>query len=145
MYEKILNTFVGVGGSIATYAFGGWSAALSLLALLAVADFVTGIAASTVEGVQNPDDKTKGLSSKKGFVGIAKKAAMFMIIAIMYRIDVVLGLSGTLSLSAGAIYFYLANEGISLAENLGRIGVPLPEGFKKAITMLKDKGENKES
>lgn len=143
MHDKILSTIIAVGGSVATYAFGGWNEALSLLAILAVLDFITGISASTKEGITNPDDVTKGLSSKRGFKGIAKKAAMFAIIAVMYRIDVVLGLSGTLSLSAGVIYFYISNELISIAENYVRLGWLVPDVFKKAIAMLQEKGNNK--
>lgn len=147
MYDKWLtvlapyfNWFIGVGVAIISYLFGGWNEALSLLAILALLDFITGISASTKEGIQNPDDASKGLSSKKGFKGIAKKAAMFAIIAVMYRIDVVLGLSGTLSLSAGVVYFYISNELISIAENYVRLGWLVPELFKKAIAMMQDKG-----
>nr|WP_280521188.1 phage holin family protein [Paenibacillus mangrovi] len=64
------------------------------------------------------------------------------VIAILYRIGSFLGLSGTLSLAVGATYFYISNELISLAENYGRLGLQMPEQFKRAISVLKDKSKS---
>lgn len=148
MYDKWLtllaqyfNWFIGATGVVASYFFGGWNEALSLLVILALLDFVSGMGASVSEGVRNPNDPTKGLNSRKGFKGIAKKAAMFAIIAVLYRIDFILGLNGILSLSVGATYFYLSNELISLFENYGRLGLPMPPQIKKAISALKSKSD----
>ncbi|MFS0855117.1 holin family protein [Paenibacillus taichungensis] len=144
MSDKILNFIVGVIGAIVSYMFGGWSNLLELLAVLTVLDFLTGIGASAFEGNKNPKRSDKGLSSKKGSIGILKKALMFTVIFVMYRIDEVLGLSGTLSLAVGATYFYIANELLSLAENWGRFGLPMPSQMKKAIAILKDKGQQED-
>ncbi|RPK28775.1 hypothetical protein EDO6_04302 [Paenibacillus xylanexedens] len=64
---------------------------------------------------------------------------MFTVIAVLFRIDTLLGLNGTLSLAVGATYFYLMNEFISLLENYGRLDLPLPEQVKKAVSILKEK------
>ncbi|USB34353.1 phage holin family protein [Paenibacillus sp. YPG26] len=144
MYDKILNMIIASFGVITTYAFGGWNEALALLAILVVFDWFTGVCASLREGYKNPSDKTKGLNSNKGFLGIFKKFLMFTVIAILYRIDSLLGLSGTLSLAVGATYFYISNELISLVENYGRLDLPMPEQFKRAIGVLKTKSEFKE-
>ncbi|MFI2856771.1 holin family protein [Paenibacillus sp. JSM ZJ436] len=144
MYDKVLNTIIATFGLFATYAFGGWSEALSLLAILVVLDWFTGVSASLREGVYSPLDETKGLNSSKGFIGIFKKVLMFTVIAVLYRIDSLLGLNGNLSLAVGATYFYISNELISLAENYGRLGLPMPEQFKRAISVLKTKSEDSE-
>ncbi|OZB98003.1 holin family protein [Paenibacillus sp. XY044] len=143
MYDKILNGLIASFGVVVTYAFGGWNEALSLLAILVVLDWFTGVGASLREGFKSPSDKSKGLNSNKGFMGIFKKVLMFTVIAVLYRIDSLLGLSGTLSLAVGATYFYISNELISLAENYGRLGLPMPEQFKRAISVLKTKSEEK--
>ncbi|MWV44983.1 holin [Paenibacillus sp. HJL G12] len=140
----MLNAIIASFGVITTYAFGGWNEALALLAILVVLDWFSGVSASLREGFANPSDKTKGLNSNKGFLGIFKKVLMFTVIAVLYRIDNLLGLSGTLSLAVGATYFYISNELISLAENYGRLGLPMPEQFKRAISVLKAKSETKE-
>ncbi|WP_339304649.1 phage holin family protein [Paenibacillus sp. FSL L8-0435] len=139
MSDKFLNFIVGVVGSVTSYMFGGWSNLLELLAILTILDFITGIVASAIEGHRYPDRKDKGLNSNKGSLGIAKKALMFTVIFVMYKIDTVLGLNGTLSLAVGATYFYIANELLSLTENWARSGLPIPSQVKKAISILKDK------
>ena len=141
MYEKWLNLLIAYCGTLATYFYGGWNEALSLLAILAVLDFISGMGASITEGIKHPDNTSTGLSSKKGFKGITKKAAMFIIIAVLFRVDSLLGLNGVLSLSVGATYFYISNELISLFENYGRLGLPMPDQLKQAISILKAKSE----
>lgn len=139
MSDKILNFIVGVVGAIVSYAFGGWNEALALLVVFTVLDWATGLAASAYEGYKNPNRTDKGLNSRKGFFGILKKVLMFTVIAVLFRIDTLLGLNGTLSLAVGATYFYLMNEFISLLENYGRLDLPLPEQVKKAVSILKEK------
>ncbi|WP_411735146.1 holin family protein [Paenibacillus sp. M2] len=139
MSDKFLNFIVGVVGSVTSYMFGGWSNLLETLAILTILDFITGLTASAIEGHKYPDQKDKGLNSNKGSLGIAKKALMFTVIFVMYKIDAILGLNGTLSLAVGATYFYIANELLSLTENWARCGLPVPSQIKKAISILKDK------
>lgn len=142
--DKYLNFTVGVAGSITSYAFGGWNSALELLAVLTVLDFITGMTASAYEGYKNPTRNDKGLSSRKGSFGIAKKALMFTVIFVMYRIDAILGLNGVLSLAVGTTYFYIANELLSLAENYGRLQLPMPTQMKRAISILKEKSQTED-
>lgn len=136
---KKLGTFA--GGAIVSYLFGGWSDPLALLALCCVLDWITGVSAAAYESYKNPEDPTKGINSDRGFWGIFKKFLMFSVIAVMYRFDSMLGLEGTLSLMTGATLFYLGNEVISLAENYGRLGLPMPPQIKTLIRTLKGKSE----
>ena len=68
---------------------------------------------------------------------------MFIVIALLFQVDKLLGLNGHLSLMVGGVWFYLGNELISVAENLARLDVPLPSQIKTAITAMKSKGEDK--
>ncbi|MGF9711705.1 phage holin family protein [Paenibacillus naphthalenovorans] len=132
MYQKIFNFFAAAIGISVNYAFGGWSESLSFLGMLVIADYVTGISAAIKEGT--------GLNSNTGFWGICKKAFMFLVIAILHRADILIG---TDVLMIGAIYFYIANELVSIIENLGRLNFPLPPQLKQIVGVLKSKGEQR--
>ena len=116
-------------GTIGTYLFGGWSELISFFLLAIVIDYVTGLAASIKEG--------KGLSSKVGFWGLAKKGLMLLVVILAHWLDV---LMGTDVIMIGSIYFYLANELISVTENYGRLGLPLPNRIREIIAIFKQKG-----
>jgi toxin secretion/phage lysis holin len=120
--------FTLIGGWI-TAVLGGWDTALQVLALFVVMDYITGMIAAWYE---------KRLDSRVGFRGIAKKILLFVPVAVGYWLDVLLGQEILRSL---AIWFYLANEGLSMLENLGRCGVPVLAPLKDALEQLKKKGE----
>ncbi|SEL81411.1 toxin secretion/phage lysis holin [Paenibacillus sp. cl141a] len=146
MYDSTLFKFLTytLGGSVVTFLFGGWSQPLTVLATMVVFDYFTGLAASYYEGRKKTEDKSKGWNSNKGFWGIFKKVLMFSVIALLYQVDKLLGLNGTLSLMTGAIFFYISNELLSLIENYGRLDLPMPEQMKTAISELKNKSDRKE-
>lgn len=128
--QASLTATTSIIGIIVTYAFGGWSELLSFFLLAIVVDYVTGISASVKE-------KT-GLNSEVGFWGLAKKGFMLLVILLAHRMDMLLT---TDFIMTGAIYFYLANELLSITENYGRLGLPLPNSVRKAIEVLKGKVE----
>ncbi|WP_440110405.1 phage holin family protein [Paenibacillus sp. QZ-Y1] len=140
IHKFLLGLFVTTG----TYMFGGWNDGLVLLAVLCMFDYLTGIAAAAYEGVKYPNDKTKGLNSNRGYWGIFKKFLMFMVVATLYRIDILLGLEGALSFMMGGLFFYIGNELISLTENLGRLDVAMPKQLRQAISALQVKSGNDE-
>lgn len=121
--------FAFVGGAI-TVALGGWDLALQVLALFVVLDYITGLVAAWYRKV---------LNSRVGFRGICKKVLLFIPIAICYALDQVIGQEILRSL---AIFFYIANEGLSITENLGLCGVPVPVPLLDALEQLKKKGES---
>jgi len=123
-----LNTMTGIIGSVVTFAFGEWSQLLTFFLVAITIDYITGIAASLREG--------QGLNSNTGFWGIARKVLMLFIIMLGHQMDLLLG---TEMIMAGAIYFYLANELISITENYGRLGLPLPQKIRDMIQILKQK------
>lgn len=120
----------GVLGSIVTFAFGGWMESLTFLLVAMGVDYVTGIAASIKEG--------KGLSSSFGAWGLARKGFSLLVILLAHRIDILLE-TNNMTMGA-AVYFYIANELISIVENYGRLGFPLPDRIRKLIEVLKSKG-----
>ncbi len=115
-----------VGGFI-TSLLGGWDMALRVLVLFVVLDYITGLVAAYC-------DQT--LNSKVGFRGIAKKIMLFVPVAVGYWLDMLMGQEILRNL---AIFFYLANEGLSMVENLGRAGVPVPDPIKDALIQIKGK------
>lgn len=125
---------------------------LGLLLALMVIDYVSGMAASAVEAIDHPDDKRYGWSSKKGAKGIAKKVAYLCVIAVSMVIDyIVIRTSGVLGvalpntmLSLLVSVWYLLNEALSIIENAGRIGAPVPNWLMKYIAALKDKIDSHE-
>jgi toxin secretion/phage lysis holin len=121
----------GLGGVIG-FLYGGWSMALTVLVTLVVLDYLTGWLASAVEGK---------LSSAVGFKGIAKKVTIFLIVAVAHLADGFLN-AGSVLINA-SVFFYAANEILSIIENASRIGVPVPKVIKDAVLILKEKGEQK--
>ena len=128
--ENFFKTVIAVGGSIISFLFGGWSSLLTILLAFVVLDYMTGVLAAAKEGK---------LNSEIGLWGIARKVAIFAVIAVAHLVDSALG-DAHLFRDA-AIFFYLANELLSIIENTGRTGVPIPEKLKGAVEVLRGKGE----
>lgn len=131
-----LDVFFKIGatalGGISGYLWGGWSTLIQILLVFVVIDYLTGLLAAGYEGK---------LSSKIGFKGIAKKIMIFALVAVAHMIDKSLG-NGNIFRDA-VIFFYLGNELLSILENAGRTGLPVPDQIKSAVQVLKGKGENK--
>lgn len=128
--QVVVTSSAGILGVVLTYSFGGWSELLGFFFLAMLVDYATGIFASIKE--------RSGLSSKVGFIGIFKKFLMAVVVVMAHRMDILLGSD---VIMIGAIYFYLANELISITENYGRLGLPLPPQVKQIIQVLKSKGD----
>lgn len=117
-------------GGITGYLFGGWHTLIQILLVFVAIDYFTGLVAAGYEGK---------LSSKIGFRGIAKKVMIFSIVAVAHLIDTAIGENHLLR--DAVIYFYLANELLSILENAGRTGLPVPDQVKNAVQVLKGKGK----
>ena len=120
---KLVLAGVGTGG---IYLFGAWDVILKALIALVVIDYVTGVMAAFVE---------KTLNSEIGTRGIIKKVCIFLVIAIANIVDISTGLD-ELYLRTAVIWFFIANESLSALENMGRLGVPLPEFLKQSLEKL---------
>lgn len=128
--EHFLSFYFSAVTTIFTFLYGPEYFVLTALLVFMVIDYITGIIAAIISGV--------GLSSSYGFKGLLKKFATLCVIAVTHHIDLLLGTSMAM---LGAVYFYSALELISIVENCGKMGVPLPKGLKNSIAMLKEKGE----
>lgn len=131
-YLKFIPAFF---AGLLTLLYGEWSALLTILVALVVIDFVTGMTAASLDG---------GLQSNKGMIGIARKVFIFAMVAVAHLIDLLLvesGFESTQLVMTMVIVFYAINEILSITENAGRIGLPVPDQIKNAIEILK--GGNK--
>ena len=127
-----LKSGVAVVGAVTSFLFGGWSHLLSVLLVFVALDYLSGVAAAAKEGT---------LRSDVGLWGIARKVAIFAVVAVAHLVDTTLG-NAHLFRDA-AIFFYLANEALSVTENLGRVGVPIPPAVQRAVEVLQGKGDVK--
>ena len=125
-----------VGGTISAL-FGGWNHLLTTLLVAMGVDFVTGL---VVAGVFKKSQKTPNgaLESNIGWKGIAKKGVTLLIVLIAHRLDLAIG---TTIIRDAVVIAFIVNEVISITENAGLMGVPVPPPIKKAIEVLKEKEE----
>lgn len=126
--ENIIKASIAIGGGIASFLFGGWSQALQALLLFIAVDYITGVIAAGKEGK---------LSSDAGLKGIARKVMIFFVVAVAHQVDLLLGYGHVFR--DAAVTFYVVNEAISILENAGRMGVPIPDRIQQAIEILKGK------
>ena len=134
--KTMICTGIGVVGSTVAAAFGGWDAAMITLVSMMVIDYLTGV---LVVGVFHNSPKTENgaLESKAGWKGLCRKGMTLLIVLVAARLDIILG---TGFIRDAVIIGYIANETISIIENAGLMGVPIPEAIKKAIEVLQQKG-----
>lgn len=131
-WDKIVSGIIGIGGSLVNYLWGGWDMTLKILITFMVLDYVLGVICGF---------KEKQLSSETAFNGILKKVTILIIVAVGTSIDNTLNAQGVIR--SAVMFFYVGLEGISITENAGRMGVPIPEQLKDALVQLKE-GNKKE-
>lgn len=125
VWHALQGLFTTCGGIIGWY-LGGFDGFLYTLIAFVVIDYVTGVFAAAATG---------RLSSKTGFIGIARKLTIFLLVGAANLVDLyVLKEGGTLR--TATIFFYLSNEGISLLENTTVLGLPVPEPLKQALALI---------
>lgn len=141
MMEKAkLCTLLGVIGSFIAEAFGGWDTGLITLLIFMGIDFVMGL---VVAGVFHNSPKTDSgkLESKTGWKGLCRKCVTLLFVLVAYRLDLTLGVD---YIRDAVIIGFVANELISIVENAGLMGLPLPKVVKNAIDILTKKAESME-
>ena len=126
-----------VFGSFAANALGGWDASLQVLIALMVADYITGV---LVAAVWHKSSKSSSgtLNSVAGFKGILKKCAILALVWIGVLLD---NATGANYIRTAVMLFFIGNEGISMLENLGLMGVPFPAFLRRALEALRDQGD----
>ena len=129
-WNTIQVIFTGVGGWLGWF-LGGCDGLLYALVLFVVVDYITGVMCAAA------DHK---LSSEVGFKGICRKVLIFLLVGIGHVLDAQIIGTGSV-LRTAVIFFYLSNEGVSLLENAGHLGLPIPEKLKVVLEQLHDRAE----
>lgn len=138
--KEMICVTAGVVGSFIAKVFGGWDAALTTLIIFMVADYITGL---IVAGVFHKSKKSENgaLESHVGWKGLCKKGVTLLFVLIAYRLDLALGLD---FIRNTVIIGFMANELISITENAGLMGAPVPKVLLKAIDILTQKANLEE-
>lgn len=136
--KEWICTAVGVVGAGIASVFGGWDSALSTLIIFMAIDYVTGL---VVAGVFHNSRKTDtgALESRAGFKGLCRKGMTLVFVLIGYRMDLMIN---TNYIRDAIIIGFTANEAISIIENAGLMGLPLPAIVTKAVDILTKKAES---
>lgn len=133
--KEFICTALGVVGSFITTLFGGWSTGMITLIIFMVVDYITGLITA---GVFKASAKSGngGLESRAGWKGLCRKGVTLLVVLVAYRLDLLIG---TNYIRDAVIIAFCANELISIVENCGLMGLPLPKVIIKAIDVLKSK------
>ena len=133
-------TAVGVAGSFLAGLFGGWDTGLITLVIFMALDYLTGL---IVAGVFHNSEKTEkgALESRAGWKGLCRKGVTLLIVLVACRLDMVIG---STFIRDAVVIAFVANETISIIENAGLMGIPIPSAITKAIEVLKNKADEEE-
>lgn len=130
--KELINVIGGAIGTTFIYIFGGLDIALQCLLVVIALDYITGLIKAT---------KNATLDSKVGIKGILKKIGVLCLVALSVVIDKITGETGLIRTTV--IYYLVANEGLSIIENLGDIGILVPEFLKERLNQLKSDDQPK--
>lgn len=133
-------TAIGVVGSTIASFFGGFDAALITLLIFMGVDYATGL---IVAGVFHKSEKTENvaLESRAGWKGLCRKGVSLLVVLVACRLDMIMGSN---FIRDATVIAFIANETISIIENAGLMGVPIPSVITKAIEVLKKKSERED-
>lgn len=137
MKANILCASIGAIGAGIASLFGGWDAALITLIIFMGIDYVTGL---IVAGVFHNSPKTENgaLESKAGLKGLLRKGGMLLVVLVACRLDLMLGAH---FIRDAVVIALISNEALSIVENLGLMGVPIPAPIINAIEVLKNRAD----
>lgn len=136
IYYIILGA-VAAAGTVIAEALGGWDTSLQTLVIFMAVDYLTGILCALVWR-RSPNTADGAFESKASIKGLLRKGAMLLVVYIAARLDL---MAETDIVRTATILFFCANDGFSIVENLGIMGVPLPPAVRQAFELLRAKGE----
>ena len=138
--KNVFCSFMGLVGTTIISALGGYDVMIETLLFFMVVDYLTGL---YIAGVLHKSPKTKsgGLSSTKGYHGLIKKVMVLVLVAVMYRVDLLFNID---YLRNGSIIAFCFQEGISIIENAGLMGVAIPDVVKRGIDLLNKEVNNED-
>lgn len=135
--KNIFVTAIGAVGSVVTTLFGGWDTALITLMIFMGVDYLTGLIVAGVFG-KSPKSEGGKLDSHAGWKGLCRKGVTLLVVLVACRLDIVMGSN---FLRDATVIAFIANETISIIENAGLMGVPIPTAITRAIEILKNRSE----
>ncbi len=138
--KNIFNTIIGILGGLVASLFGGWDAAIVTLIIFMAVDYITGL---LVAGVfhASPKSENGALESRAGWKGLCRKGVTLLIVLVATRLDMAVG---TTYIRDAVVIAFVANEALSIIENAGLMGVPIPGIVKRMIDVLKKESEKDE-
>ena len=124
-------------GALLANLFGGWDAALRVLVAMMAADYITGLAVAVIWRRSNKSD-SGAADSRAGFQGLVRKCAVLLLVYIGVLLDQAVG---THYIRSAVTLFFIGNEGLSLLENIGLMGVEYPKFLRDMLQVLHDRGD----
>ena len=140
MELNFIKGLVGVLGATVASLFGGWDTALATLIIFMAVDYASGIIVAAVFK-KSPKTETGTLESRAGFKGLFRKGMTLLIVLIACRLDLIMK---TNFIRDAVVIAYIVNETISIVENAGLMGLPVPKAIIKAIDILKRKEDEEQ-
>lgn len=131
--EFSFSSFMAAVGTVLSACLGGWDRGLQALVYCMIIDYAFGLLGAI---------KNKNVDSEMMFWGGIRKGAILMVVSIAVMLDGLVGNSEPIFRTM-AVYFYVGREGWSITENLGILGVPLPDGLRRVLTQLQDQDQDK--
>lgn len=125
--KEFICSLLSTIGYLFIYLVGGWDVALQCLVIAIALDYISGLMKAYIN---------KTLSSRIGMRGLIKKLGLLIIVMVGTLVDRTTGNTG--AVRTLVIYYFVANEGLSILENLGQAGIPIPQSVKKALKALKN-------
>ena len=139
-WDKIVKVLSAVAGAVAGL-FGEWNTMLTILVVMMTVDYISGWIVAWCG--KSPKTEGGGLSSKVGFVGLARKGFIMLLVLVTTLLDRAIG-DGSVFQSSLVLY-YIANEGLSVLENAALLGVHFPEKMRRALETLREKEDERRS
>lgn len=133
-WDKVLKLLAGVAGAVAGL-FGEWNTMLTILVVMMAADYISGWIVAWCG--KSPKTEGGGLSSKVGFIGLAKKGFVMLLVLVATMLDRAIG-GGTSIFQSSLVLYYIANEGLSVLENAALLGVRFPDKLRKALETMRE-------
>lgn len=135
--KELICTAVGVTGSFIASIFGGWDTGMITLLIFMAVDYITGLICAGIFK-NSAKSESGGLESRAGWKGLCRKGVTILIVLVAYRLDLLIG---TNYIKDVVVIGFCANELLSIVENCGLMGLPLPNVIIKAIDILKNRSE----
>ena len=137
-HQETICGIIGIIGGFIASLYGGWSQGMTTLLIMMAIDYIMGI---LVAGIWHKSKKTEDgrLESRAGWKGLVRKGVTLLIVLVAARLDMVIG---TTLIRDTAVIGFIANEGISIVENAGLMGIPMPSIVVNALEVLKKQADN---